>query len=235
MTNSEGNDKESVRNTFLLRMYDQMFNDINRHISVVWQPITVLVGSFALLAAGMRDILSIDLAVALIILLVGWLIANLYDSAYWYNRNLVIIANIERQFLKQSDLRHIHYYFGKHRSKHSIMTHIRIQWWLGIFIGGLVLLYHFFSEVLKVSPYFFSPAEDFHLTLILPHIVAVVMFLWLLWLRRHRTKSYDEFLKNSPGIEIDTTGIDYGAGHPIERGAQTPEKSNSDNTKNRQS
>ena len=224
MTNRNVNNNEAVRNEFLLHMYDQMFNDINRHISIVWQPITVLIGSFALMTAGIRDILSIDLAVALIIILVGWLIANLYDSAYWYNRNLVIIANIERQFLKQTDLRHIHYYFGKHRSKQSIMTHIRIQWWLGLFIGGLVLLYHFFTEALKICPFISSPATDFRLELTLPYIAAVVIFIWTLRLRKHRIKSYDEFIKNSPGIDVDTTGVDYGVGHPIAQGAENEKK-----------
>lgn len=224
MTNRRANNEESERKQFLLHMYDQMFNDINRHISVIWQPITVLVGSFALMAAGTRDILSIDLAVALIVALVGWLIANVYDSAYWYNRNLVIIGNIERQFLKQTDLRHIHYYFGKHRRKQSIMTHIRIQWWLGLVIGGLVLLYHFFTEALKICPYISTPAIDFRLELTLPYIVAVVIFVGVFLLRKHRIKSYDEFVRNSPGIDVDTTGIDYGVGHPVDEGTANEKK-----------
>lgn len=220
MANNDKNNKESARKEFLLHMYDQMFNDINRHISVVWQPITVLVGSIGLIAAGIRDVLSIDLAVAFIIILVGWLIANLYDSAYWYNRNLVIIANIERQFLKQTDLKDIHYYFGKHRSKQSIMTHIRIQWWLGLFIGGLVLLYHFLTEVLQTCPCISSPATDFRWELLLPYITAVGIFIWAFSLRKKRIKSYDEFIKNSPGIDIDTSGIYYGVGHPIDQGTK---------------
>lgn len=220
MANSDKNNKESARKEFLLHMYDQMFNDINRHISIVWQPITVLVGSIGLIAAGIRDVLSIDLAVAFIIILVGWLIANLYDSAYWYNRNLVIIANIERQFLKKSDLKHIHYYFGEHRSKQSIITHIRIQRWLGLFIGGLVLLYHFLTEVLKTCPCISSQATAFRWELLLPYITAVGIFIGTYLLRKNRMKSYEEFIKNSPGIDIDTSGIDYGVGHPIDRGTK---------------
>ncbi len=222
--NDEGqNNNETTRKEFLLRMYDQMFNDINRHISVVWQPITVLVGSFALLAAGVRNIVSVDIAVALIILLVGWLVANLYDSAYWYNRNLVIIANIERQFLRQTDLKEIHYYFGRHRSKQSIMTHIRIQWWLGVFIGCLVLLYHIFTEMLKTSLFTSNPTVPLHLGLSLPYIALIVMLVFTFLIRRKRIKSYAEFIKNSPGIEVDTTGIDYGVGHPTDDKPQEQE------------
>lgn len=215
--NDEGyKNHEASRKEFLFHMYNQMFNDINRHISMVWQPITVLVGSSALLAAGMRDIVSIDIAVTLIIILVGWLIANLYDSAYWYNRNLVIIANIERQFLRQTDLRHIHYYFGEHRSKQSIMTHIRIQWWLGVFIGSLVLLYHIFTEVLRTCLFTSNPTVPLHLGLSLPYMALIAILVLTFLIRRKRIKSYEEFIRNSPGIEVDTTGIDYGVGHPTD-------------------
>ena len=222
--NDEGqNNNETTRKEFLLRMYDQMFNDINRHISVVWQPITVLVGSFALLAAGVRNIVSVDIAVALIILLVGWLVANLYDSAYWYNRNLVIIANIERQFLRQTDLKEIHYYFGRHRNKQSIMTHIRIQWWLGVFIGCLVLLHHIFTEMLETCLFTSNPTVPLHLGLNLPYIALIVILVFTFLIRRKRIKSYAEFIKNSPGIEVDTTGIDYGVGHPTDDKPQEQE------------
>ena len=53
--------------------------------------------------------------------------ANLIDSSYWYNRNLVIIANIERQFLELKDLKEIHYYFGAHRPKNKMITHLKVQ------------------------------------------------------------------------------------------------------------
>jgi hypothetical protein len=38
------------RSDFLLKMYDQMFNDIDTHILVVWQSVAVVVGAFAVLA-----------------------------------------------------------------------------------------------------------------------------------------------------------------------------------------
>lgn len=223
VSNNKKNDADSKRQELLLRMYDQMFNDINRHINIVWQPITVLVSSAVLLAAGTRQIISIDIAEALIILLVGWMIATLYDSSYWYNRNLVIIANIERQFLRQSDLRHIHYYFGEHRAKQSMLTHIRIQWYLGLGVGALVVLHHFLSEVLKMCPYISSPATPFRWEVILPYVTAVGAFIWAWKVRKYRIASYEKFLKNSPGIEIDTAGIDYGVGHPIDDKPQAQE------------
>ena len=207
---------EAARQNLLLRMYDQMFNDINRHINVVWQPITTIVGSAALLAAGTREVISIDVAEALIIGLVGWLMATLYDSSYWYNRNLVIIANIERQFLKKSDLKEIHYYFGKHRAKTSMLTHLRIQWWLGLGIGLLILLHHFLSQVLPILHCNNANSSKFHWEVILPYVIAVLALILVYLVRKHRIKCYQEFKANSPGINVDTTGIEYGVGHPTD-------------------
>src|SRR5215471_11862631 len=123
------------KHDFLIHMYDQMFNDINTHILVVWQSIAVVVGALATFALVEKNILSLDVATAVVVLLCAWLLAHLYDASYWYNRNLVIIANIERQFLEKEDLTNIHYYFGKHRRKNSMLTHLRIQWHLGFLIS----------------------------------------------------------------------------------------------------
>src|SRR5690348_12295057 len=90
------------REEFLMRVYDQMFNDIDTHILVVWQSVGVLVGAFAIFALTEKQVITLDVAASLIILIAAWLIGHLYDASYWYNRNLVIIANIERQFLRQS-------------------------------------------------------------------------------------------------------------------------------------
>lgn len=221
MNEESQNNSEANRKEFLLHMYNQMFNDINQHMGVVWQPITVLVGSFALIAAATSDIISMDIAAALIIVLAGWLIAILYDSSYWYNRNLVIIANIERQFLSRSDLTEIHYYFGKHRKPGSMMDHIRIQWYLGVFVGGLILLYHLFTEVLKRWPttWKFNQLEQ-ALPFTLPWIATIAVVVSIILLRKHYITSYNEFIKNSPGIEVDTEGIDYGVGHPTDNKPQ---------------
>jgi hypothetical protein len=105
------------RQEFLLKMYDQLFNDINRHILVVWQSVGVLLSAFAVFALAEKGILPVDYGVTLMMLLVGWLFAHLADASYWYNRNNAMIANIEKQFLLPSDLRDIHYYFAKSLSR----------------------------------------------------------------------------------------------------------------------
>jgi len=204
----------SDRRELLLKMYDQLFNDINRHIVVIWQSISVLVGAFAIFALVEKKIISIDLATAIIVLLSAWLISDLYDSAYWYNRNLAMIANIERQFLEKEDLKNIHYYFGKHRPVSSMLTHLKIQYALGVGICSIVLLYHFF---LRIVPGFGLSFKKIDPVRSIPYIVFIASFFFLRWIRENRRKSYQEFLNNSPGIEIDTTGIHYGIGHGRQR------------------
>lgn len=202
-------DKE--RSTFLIAMYNQMMNDINRHIVVVWQSVGVLFAAFAAFALVEKKVIPLDIAISLIVFVCAWVIAHVYDAAYWYNRNLVIIANIERQFLKVSDLREIHYYFGEHRRAGEMITHLGIQKWLAVGVAGLVLLFHYFTVV--------SPAPSFSglfTTLaVLPWISAVGGL--GAWRHSHNkgVKRYKTFLQNSPGKDIDASGIKHGPGHPV--------------------
>ena len=115
MEKGEKADKSKRRSDFLIAMYAQLMNDINRHIVVVWQSVGVLFGAFAVFALVEKKVISLDIAASLIVILCAWVIAHVYDAGYWYNRNLVIIANIERQFLRRSDLHDIHYYFGEQK------------------------------------------------------------------------------------------------------------------------
>lgn len=214
---------KTPREELLLKMYDQMFSDINRHILVVWQSVSVLVGAFAVLALAEKKVISIDLAIALVVLIACWLLAHLLDAGYWYNRNLTIIANIERQFLKPSDIHDIHYYFGKHREHNSMLTHLKIQRALGIGILVLVCAFHLLTRVI---PGLTGDWDTFDPQKVLPYIALIAGLWYLKNLKTNRDKSFAEFLKYSPGIDVDTTGVVYGVGHgfasPTPGSAPTP-------------
>jgi len=207
-------DKDEARNSLLLKMYDQMFSDINRHILVVWQSIGVVIGAFALFSLVGKNELSLDLAVAIQILLCGWMLAQLYDSAYWYNRNLVIIANIEREFLNTADLSLIHYYFGAHRKSNKMIMHLRIQRYLGVGIIVLVLAYHLHERVL---PGIHSTIDHFEFLRSLPYFALLFIALTVNYVRNDRGAALSEFLSNSPGREIENLGVTQGPGHAAER------------------
>ncbi|MEK6759407.1 MAG: hypothetical protein AABY51_06515 [Deltaproteobacteria bacterium] len=192
-------DDESKRKELLLKMYDQLFNDINRHILVVWQSVGLLFGAFAVFALVEKKIMPLYVASSLIVLLTAWLLAHIYDAAYWYNRNIVIIGNIERQFLKKEDLTNIHHYFKKHRSENEMITHLQIQYYLGIGIALLVIIYHFYVEIM---PGICAPWGGFESQQTLPYILIVSATICLSKLKKEREEKYKEFLKKSPGIQV---------------------------------
>lgn len=204
------------RETFLIKIYEQMFNDIDRHHKIVWQVIGVLVGSFAIVALTEKKVIPIDIAVTIFVMISLWVIAHVYDSNYWYNRNLVIISNIERQFLIKEDLKDIHYYFGEHRSKNAIQTSLKIQLYLVISLMTIMLLYHFFEQIVPGFKYSFEESE-INLLKIMPYASSLILYFVLVrWIKKKRENNYLEFLENSPGAVIDTSKIKYGDGHPIQ-------------------
>jgi hypothetical protein len=205
---------QTKRPEFLIEIYKQMMNDINRHILVVWQSIGVVIGSFAILGLVEKKVLSLDLAASLGVLICSWGLGLVIDSSYWYNRNLCIIANIERLFLKQDDLRNVHYYFAKHRPKNRMTTTLKIQFWLSTAIALLMLLYHLATQVL---PGLGLPLSSFDPPRALPYVIAVATTILLSMLRKRRDADYQEFLRNSPGIEVPTEGILYGGGHGFKK------------------
>lgn len=198
------------REELLLKMYDQMFNDISRHIMVVWQCVGVLVGAFAIFALVEKNVVPLDIAASIVLLLCFWLMCHLLDAAYWYNRNLVIIANIERQFLVQDDLRQIHYYFGQHRPNNVMIEHLKIQFYLGIGLASIVMVYHFIE---RVAPGLNQPMSNFEFIRATPYILVVLAIFYIRYLTKKLDNKYQEFLRNSPGIDVDTEATVYGVGH----------------------
>jgi hypothetical protein len=200
--NSTGLSVEN-RKEFLLKMYEQLWNNINRHILVPWQSVAVLISTLAVFALLEKKLISLDIASTFILIISSWQTAHVLDSSHWVNRNLLIIGNIERQFLAKEDLRYIHYYFGKHRNG-SMFDNFRIQFLLGIAISGLILIYHLENRVL---PGIGSPLSDFEIMRCLPYIILIICIILITKLYRKNRKKYRELLKKSPGIEsIDLSG-----------------------------
>lgn len=205
-------DKDSERrDQLLLRMYTQMFDEIKTQFQVTWQSVTVLASAFALFALAERNVIPFDYAAGLVILIAAWLAAHTYNACYWYNRNLAIIANIEKQFLRQSDLKDIHYYFAKHREPGRMIMHLRIQWCFAVGVGLTVLFFHFTA---RVASGFGAPWRNFEPVRALPYIIAIVVISIVAWIRRLSHRKYTEFLDRSPGREVHVNGIAYGPGHP---------------------
>ena len=136
------NNKEEFRKKLLIELYNQLWNSINARLAFIWQSIGILISASAVFILTERNIISLDIASTIIILITMWFLAHVIDASFWYDRNLAIIANIERQFLNEEDARLLFPYFLSHPKS----TGMGIQAILGIGIGLIILMYHFQNE-----------------------------------------------------------------------------------------
>jgi hypothetical protein len=183
------------RPDFLLAMYKAMWDNINRHILVVWQSVTALLAAVGALYLSGKDILAPDLATSLVIVASTWAMAHAIDSKGWFNRNLYIITNIERQFLLRSDATAIHPFFVGESRKNTMIEHLRIQAVLGCTMAVLALSAHFVKRVLPTLDMNASvdPARW------LPYGVAVIGIVCLLLLNASVAKGYARLTQSAPG------------------------------------
>src|SRR5205823_553900 len=136
----------------------------------------------------------------LVLIISAWLVAHTIDANYWFNRNLAIISNIERQFLRPNDLCLIHSYFNAHREGGPLLDHLAVQALLGGTFSLLVLIYHFIERVL---PGIGAPWAGFQVVRTLPYATVIIAGPLLSLWHRAATRKYEAFRKESPGLKID--------------------------------
>lgn len=192
--------KDDNRSKFLLELYNQLWNSINARISVSWQSIGILVSAFAVMTLTQNNIISLSFASSILILLVVWYLAHLIDISFWYNRNQAMITNIEREFLNEDDSKLIHPYFLSHRPNKMVKV-LAIQSYLGVGIGVIVLILHYFGSVLPVIK---TDYTMLNIETILPELILVIGLFLLKKHSTNRDKQYTEFIKASPGKEISS-------------------------------
>ena len=192
------------RQTILVEMYKQMFADIDQHVSVVWQSIGAVAASIGLLALAEKNILPFEVGISLIVLLIIWMIANVLEAGYWYNRNLVIIANIERQFLETGDDENIHFYWVKHRNQNKIIWQLKLQVFLGLSVLALVIFFFFMQTTFVALS---AESTNFDIMNSMPYFLSVSGILFLCDRRVKRIDDYNDFLKRSPGKDVDDLSL----------------------------
>lgn len=196
------------RADFLIAMYEQLMGDINRHIVVVWQMVGVLAATVVGFVLAEKQGVPTAYAAILVIVVTAWVVEHLYDSNYWYNRNLVMITNIERVFLTPKDVDHIHPYFSEHRKKSSFLTHLNIQKNYAYAILALTTIYFISHSVIPTWEWGGNP-----------DLVKWIPFALLVWfvdrnatLRAKYEKKYADYLAISPGIDVGRH-VEFGATH----------------------
>ena len=188
------------RTEFIMRMYTEMWSNINRHLTVVWQSVGVLTGAFAIFALVEKHTITLDAAASLMVVIATWHLGHVYDANTWFNRNLGIISNIERQFLTARDTKGIHFYFAEsHRKPGTLVSHLTVQRNFGYAIAVLVLMYHF---SLRLLPTFQAPVLAHESQRFAPYIVLLLCAVWLENHRRGQRKKQEEFISKSPGIAV---------------------------------
>jgi hypothetical protein len=187
---------DDYRKKFLFELYNQLWNSNNVRLNLIWASIGTLISSFAIFALIEKNVISPDIATTLIILISGWLLAHTIDMSFWYNRNLAIIRNIEKQFLDANDAKEILPYFSSHPNKNKMANHLKIQSWLGIGIWLLVIIFHFIKIVRPayLSGTLFSSYEIF-----IPYVFLIIIIVFLLIFQYKSNKEYDEFILAAPG------------------------------------
>ncbi len=189
---------DDKRAEFLLEVYRQTSAHLGRHVSGVWQCVGVVGAALIVFAQDKNTPLN-DYACALVVLLCGWLAATTLDASNWFNRNLMIITNVERLFLVQADLKHVHHFFEKHRPVGQHAQHFTIQLCLSGAVWLLVLCYHFAEQVM---PGFSLPWSNLQLSRAMPYLFTLILSGTLIWLKLHYKKKDKIFHSRSPGVSI---------------------------------
>ena len=93
-----------------------------------------------------------------------------------------------------------------------MLTHLKIQYALGVGLLLIVVLYHL---SLRVIPGLTEPLTSFELIRATPYIILILSFFYLRYIRQKRKKAYSEFIENSPGQDVNVASQDlkYGVGH----------------------
>lgn len=188
---------DAPRTEFLLEMYRQTSNHLNRHVVLLWQSVALLGGAYAAFAFQEKSVVSVHHATAIGLLLCGWFCANVYDAYAWFDRNLVIITNIERLFLENQDVSVVHPYFLQHRDAKDLVQHFQIQLFLGVMIAVIVALVHFYKQVL---PSFKIPNGVFDAELAFPYVVVVISLGYCAYVRHKVIKKAPKLRASSPGL-----------------------------------
>lgn len=150
---------------FLLHMYDQMWNNINRHILTVWHSIAAIGAIVSIFVFSEKFILGFDVAITLILFFSAWLISHVYDAQSWFDRNIAIIQRVEKNFI---DIDQYHGHKGSRPLK--LIEHLKIQRDIALLFVIISLSYHFVVRVLPLC----SQDVSFDFKILFPYIAFTV-------------------------------------------------------------
>jgi len=188
----EQTDKQAKRE-FLINIYNQAFNNINRHITIVWQSVSILVASFVSIVFTEKYEVSIYLSYMILSFYITWMMAHLYDSNHWYTRNIHIVTNIERYFLKKKDKKNLHFFFTKHLKPRHVADTFQIQIYFARAIWVVSYFYVNYKASLKADINFFFIST----------LLTFFCYFLVHLQRKKNEQNIKELIEKSPGKTIN--------------------------------
>lgn len=191
-TLEEKTDKQA-RNDFLINMYNQAFNNINRHIVIVWQTISILAASFVSILLSEKYDISIWISSILLIVYIVWMISHIIDAEHWFKRNLHIITNIEKNFLTKNDLVLVHPYINTDVKHETMIDSFRIQIFFACTVWIFMLVYLFYKASITSSMGLF----------LIYFCISVILSLILNTYHENNANKIKTLVIKSPGRSLD--------------------------------
>lgn len=182
------------REQFLLAMYAEAWRNIERHILVVWQVAAIVGSTLAVFIVVEKGVVPFGAGVAIEFVVLAWAFSHILDAEFWFRRNLHIITNIERQFLRPSDAAEIHPYFLPRaaHAKPPTLDHLLIQ-------------QHFVAAVmiLLVAAHLFWTIDHGDMRLSwMPYGVLLLVLGWVKRFQLRQQAKHKDLEVRSPGRSI---------------------------------
>jgi hypothetical protein len=185
------------RDDFLLEMYKECSGHLDRHVSSVWECFAVLVVAATAVTVDHGD-LVFDYAIAFAIVVCIWFGASNIDASSWFNRNITIIANIERLFLDRGDAKLVHRHFLRPLRRPKMVRYFKVHFALAMVLAVGLLLMHL---QLRLSPLGFE-IKVTEAARLLPAAVFIVGLLTLVWIDCAWKSGQTEDNIACPGMDI---------------------------------
>lgn len=177
--NSNKSTTSSDEDEFLIHVYDQMFTTINRIHNNIWDMVIVIVGGMGVWNLYYQCCFwyAFDIIAIGYIIVLSWILTRLVDFNYWCNRNLIIVRNIEDEFLKNSKERIYKNFRAACCNYNRYRTSILIQiFFVGIVLIGTICCYFYFRYfILCKLEHFISPYLFWGCLVIIPFLPALVV------------------------------------------------------------
>lgn len=184
------------RDEFIIAMYQKMWDNISRSITLSWQPFAVVVALTGVLAVAVKGTIPIWFASSVGFVIVAWFFGHIYDANGWFWRNHLIAANIEHYFAEPDDKERLNPFMGDlvaPTKAAALFSTMRPHYFLAVALSILLLIFTFLFET---GPGLFNNTwptawgKSFWGLTVLPYAVAAGCAYWVRQFKKGRDAQY---------------------------------------------